>query len=316
MQIIFGGKVPRTKRDFKGNSLVTLLSDYTIVDIETTGLDPYFEEIIEIAAIRIRNNKVTETFQSFIKPEDEIDEFITELTGITNDMVKDAPEIESVLPRFLDFLADDVIVGHNIHFDVNFIYDFSMKILDSPVSNDVVDTLRLSRRLFTHLGNHRLNTLAEHFDLASPNHRALADCLTAFELYKIISNHVLTQDLNLNDLFNRSSKGKYQLKADSITTENTEFDEEHPLYSKVCVFTGTLEKMKRKDAMQHVVNLGGICGDNVTKKTNYLVLGNLDYAKSIKDGKSSKWKKAETLILSGQELEIVSENVFYDLLVN
>ena len=83
----------------------------------------------------------------------------------------------------------------------------------------------------------------------------------------------------------------------------------------MCVFTGTLEKMSRKDAMQLVVDFGGSVGDNVTKKTNYLILGNNDFCQSIKDGKSNKQKKAEDLILKGHDIEILSENVFYDLVL-
>lgn len=74
--------------------------------------------------------------------------------------------------------------------------------------------------------------------------------------------------------------------------------------------------MARKDAMQLVVDLGGSVGDNVTKKTNYLILGNNDFCASIKDGKSNKQKKAEELILKGSDLEILSENVFYDLVLD
>ena len=94
----------------------------------------------------------------------------------------------------------------------------------------------------------------------------------------------------------------------------TEFDETHPLYGKLCVFTGTLEKMQRKDAMQIVVDLGGQVGNSVTKKTNFLILGNNDYCPLIKDGKSSKQKKAETLKLAGNDIEIISEDVFYDMI--
>ena len=83
---------------------------------------------------------------------------------------------------------------------------------------------------------------------------------------------------------------------------------------KVCVFTGTLERMQRKDAMQLVVNLGGSCGDSVTAKTNFLILGNNDYCTTIKDGKSTKQKKAEALILKGNDLQIISETTFYDMI--
>ena len=72
--------------------------------------------------------------------------------------------------------------------------------------------------------------------------------------------------------------------------------------------------MVRKDAMQIVADLGGFCGDNVTSKTNFLILGNNDFCTSMKDGKSSKQKKAEKLMLEGKDLQIISENVFYDLI--
>ena len=104
------------------------------------------------------------------------------------------------------------------------------------------------------------------------------------------------------------------LSAKDIVTEKTDFDETHPLFGKTCVFTGTLEKMARKDAMQIVVDLGGLVGNSVTKKTNYLILGNNDYCSSIKGGKSSKQKKAESLKLAGNDIEIISENVFYDMI--
>ena len=81
----------------------------------------------------------------------------------------------------------------------------------------------------------------------------------------------------------------------------------------VC-FTGTLEKFPRKEALQIVTNLGGIPTDSVTRNTNILVLGNNDYCSSIKDGKSSKQKKAEELILKGHDIIIVSEKSFYDML--
>ena len=83
---------------------------------------------------------------------------------------------------------------------------------------------------------------------------------------------------------------------------------------KHCVFTGTLERMARKQAMQIVADLGGINENSVTKKTNYLILGNNDYCKTIKDGKSNKQKQAEAYKLQGQDIEIIPETVFYDML--
>ena len=121
-----------------------------------------------------------------------------------------------------------------------------------------------------------------------------------------------TQNPSLNDRLIILHHGG--VKAADITATSVNFDPEHPLYGKVCVFTGALERMTRKEAMQIVVDLGAICGDSVTEKTNYLILGNNDYCTTIKDGKSSKQKKAEKLKLKGNEIEIISENIFYDLI--
>ena len=98
-------------RELKGKSLIEIPNKYIAFDIETTGLDSMYDEIIEIGAIKIEDGKEIETFSTLIKPEYEIDEFITELTGITNEMVIDAPKINEVLPKFMDFINDSVILG-------------------------------------------------------------------------------------------------------------------------------------------------------------------------------------------------------------
>ena len=107
-------------RELKRKSLIEIPNKYIAFDIETTGLDSMYDEI---GAIKIENEKEIETFNSLIKPEYEIDEFITELTGITNEMLKNAPPIDEVLPKFMTFIKDSIILGHNANFDINFIYD-------------------------------------------------------------------------------------------------------------------------------------------------------------------------------------------------
>jgi DNA polymerase-3 subunit epsilon len=118
----------------------------------------------------------------------------------------------------------------------------------------------------------------------------------------------------LKSLWKTNSSKSQDLR--NITPELSNFDTDHLLHDKFCTFTGKLERMARKDAAQLVVNLGGKCLNGVTKQTNFLILGNFEYNATIKDGKSSKLKKAEKLILEGQDLRILSENVFYDLISN
>lgn len=296
-------------RPGKGRSLLAFPQDYTVIDIETTGLDPQWNEIIELSGLRVRGGEVCDTFSSFVKPEYEIDDFITQLTGITNEDVADAPVIDDILPRFLAFVGSDVIVGHNVHFDVNFIYDAAER-FGSVVSNDIVDTMRLSRHILPNLPHHRLADVAGALGVHQEGaHRALVDCETTHAVLRALQAAAGASGIDLSAI-SRSHGG---VKAADISAAPGMEQPDNPLYGKVCVFTGAL-RIPRKDAMQAVVNLGGICGDSVTAKTNYLILGNNDYCTSIEDGKSSKQKKAESLILKGNDLQILSESVFFDLI--
>ena len=307
-----------TERINKGNSLISFPPNFTVIDIETTGLSPLFDEIIELAAIRIRDGVSVDTFTSLVKPTFEIDEYIESLTGITNDMLSDAPSIGSILPRFREFVGDDILIGHNVNFDINFLYDNSNSISYKALTNDFVDTMRIFRKLHPEFAHHRLYDLSALYNLDySKAHRSLADCEVTLQGYLHLYKEILSKYADIQEFINsfkRKSKSHPGLKAANITATTTDIDEDNPLFGKVFVFTGALERMLRKDAMQIVVNHGGINGDSVTKKTNYLVLGNNDYCKSIKDGKSSKQKKAEKLKIEGQDIEIIPESVFYDMI--
>ena len=127
-------------------------------------------------------------------------------------------------------------------------------------------------------------------------------------------DYIQKNGIDIASLNCRKNNRKNNIKAAGITATVDHFDINNPLYGKRCVFTGTLQHMSRKDAMQAVVNIGGMCEDRITKKTNYLILGNNDYCKSIKDGKSNKQKQAEKYKLAGNDIEIISEDVFYEML--
>ena len=299
-----------TKRTHKGKSLLLFPEDYTVVDIETTGFDPMFDEIIEVAGIKYRGRNEVGRFQSLVKPDDGIPDYITALTGITNEMVADAPGIEDVLPRFLEFIGEDIVVGHNVHFDVNFLYDYAEDFELKPFSNDLVDTLRLSRRLYPELQSHKLSALAAHFGVElDGEHRALADCVTTQKCLSAMDAYAAQ-----NGGIPESAEDLYRKLSKTIVAETSDFNPDSLIYGRTFAFTGKLERMTRKEAMQAVVNAGGHCTDGVVAETNYLVLGNNDYCKAIKDGKSAKQKKAEKMKLNGADIESISESVFCDML--
>ena len=305
---------PRRTRPHKGRSILTAPDTYTVIDIETTGLDSRYCEIIEMSALRYVSGNLSDAFSTLVKPAEPIDEFITELTGITNDMVSDAPPISTAIKQFYDFIGSDILVGYNVNFDINFIYDVLQETYGVDFTNDFIDVMRLAKILLPDLKNHKLVTVADHYKAVSPAHRSYADCETCNAVYRDLLSDISAQYGDFEAF--KTSRPSRQLHAKDITATTDNFDTIHPLYGKRCVFTGTLEKMQRKDAMQLVVNLGGKCGDNVTAKTNYLILGNNDFCSLIKDGKSNKQKKAEALILKGKDIQILSENVFYDMVLD
>ena len=140
------------KRIYKGHSLVKDIDNYTVVDIETTSLDSYKGEILEISAIKVRNKKEVGYFSELIKINNEVGYFTTRLTGITNKMVEqEGKDLIYVLQEFQKFLGKDIIIGHNVNFDIDFIYDSMENNLNEYLSNDYIDTLRISRKVLPNL---------------------------------------------------------------------------------------------------------------------------------------------------------------------
>lgn len=167
------------------------LDSYVVVDVETTGLNPIRNDIIEFGAVKVINNEITEVFSELVKPKDTLRADITRLTGITEDMLAFAPSINRILPKFLEFIGDSVIIGHNIDFDTDFI-SIACQRFKLPFNNSVVDTLEMSNMAFPNLPNHKLSTLCQHCGIENKDaHRALSDCLAEKELFEILQQRTL-----------------------------------------------------------------------------------------------------------------------------
>lgn len=296
-------------RELKGKSLLELPKDYCVLDIETTGLDATYDDAIEVAIVKVRSNVIVDEFQTYIKTSERIPHFITELTGITQEDVDNAPEADYVGNNVKDFIGDDIIIVHNASFDINFSYDEMIENAVEPIENDFVDTLRLSRLAFPELKNHKLKTLVKELKINTGKlHRAMNDVYATFEIYKQIYENF---DL---DQFLLDRKNKRKFSVNDIHVTETKINDY--ISNNVFVFTGKLEHYTRKEAMQEIVNCGGELTTGVTKKTDYLVMGTYDYYSGIVNGKSSKHKKAELYKSQGQDIQIIPETVFYDMLQN
>ena len=367
-------------------SYIPKLKDYTVFDLETTGFSKNCE-IIEIAAIKVRNDEIVDTFESFVKPTIEIPYHITKLTGITNVMVQDAPGIDVVLNDFLQFIENDVLIGHNIdNFDMPILLDKAINCYGLIIENNTVDTLTLARQCLN-LVHNRLSDICEYYNVSNNDaHRALSDVMATFECFKHMKNGDVPQEHTTEK---KKEKPKYiahftdETKAlqtlqglllgvtcDGVLTEsevmavkqwlddnmalagNYPFDVVYseiekaledgvlepdelkslldtfikltnPVKSyssnccgvdisgiKICL-TGEFKHGTRYDVSNLLISLGAEMCDNVTKKVNILIVGDIG-SESWKCGNyGGKIKKAVEMQEKGINIKIITESEFY-----
>ncbi len=166
-------------------SLKMYPESYVVLDIETTGLSAQKDSIIELSALRVDDNKVVDEFSELVNPECYVSPYISYLTGITFKMMSEAPKLPDVLGRFVDFVADDIVVGHNITFDISFINRNKQLCFDTGFDNDYIDTLKLSRMFLPKLKSHKLGIIAQHLNFDTDGmHRGLKDCIVTNMCYQ------------------------------------------------------------------------------------------------------------------------------------
>ena len=161
-----------------GRKLNKYISDYVVFDLETTGTSCQSDEVIEISAVKVKNGEVVEEYSTLVNPGMPIPFWATDVNGITDEMVADAPTFDEALNGFLEFAGDMILVGHNIHtFDMKFVCRDAMKYFGRTIGNDYIDTLPLARMYLPELDHHTLSDLAYHYGIDSDGaHRALYDC--------------------------------------------------------------------------------------------------------------------------------------------
>lgn len=170
----------------KGTLINKYTPDYVIFDLETTGISPNYDEVIEISALKVKGGEVVDEFNTLVNPGRKIPFGATKVNGITNAMVAEAPAFSHVLAEFLDFAEGLVLVGHNIaRFDMKFIWRDAEQYFGEIPQNNYVDTLQVARKHLPKMDHHRLVDLAEHYGISSEGaHRALNDCYMNQKVYE------------------------------------------------------------------------------------------------------------------------------------
>ncbi len=203
--------------------------DYVVVDVETTGLSHRAHSLIEIAALRCRGTEIVDSFSTLVNPGRAIPSFIRGFTGITDEMVRHAPDPATAIADFLRFAGDDLLVGHNVRFDLNFLDAAAERHLNTAIANESLDTIALGTRLVPGLRRPSLDRLAALLGLAAPmRHRALADAeLTARLLWRLFelaeAEGIATYERLRADLAGRGGEARSR-RAAGKRTERSKLD--------------------------------------------------------------------------------------------
>ena len=181
------------------NSLIQEV-EFSVLDFETTGTSGAKNRAIEIGIVKVKDYKILDSFQTFINPGCSVPYYITNLTGITNEDVHDAPFFEDITSQIVDFIGDSILVAHNMPFDYSFLKNEFLRADLIVPQNQTMCTLKLARKLYPELKSKSLGNLVKHFGIKHKNvHRALGDAMvTAKLLIKMITQ--LAEDQNITKI--------------------------------------------------------------------------------------------------------------------
>lgn len=305
--------------------------NYFVIDFETANSNR--NSACALGIVEILNNNIINEWEYLIDPEDDFDGFNIFIHGITPAMVLGKPKFPEVWESVNKLIDGKMVIAHNASFDISVLrWTLEKYNLDFPTFTYSCTRI-LSKKTWPNLVNYKLDTVANHLGIEFKHHQACEDAKASakilMNIFKIANTNdfeVLHNDLKVKigtiypggykpaEVKSSSYSVKNYIKPKDFVPASDVFDEGHEFYNKGIVFTGTLTSMPRKDAAQYAVNKGSLYFDTVNKKTNYLVIGVQDYSKFVDGKKSSKLKRAEELIANGQDLEIIGEDEFLNLL--
>ena len=307
------------------------MKDFITIDFEVANRYEYSP--CSIAIYEFKNNQINKLLSTLINPgEVFFDPMLVSLHDITEEMVHNAPGIEQVMNEICNIISNKFIFAHNAGYDISKLLTGCNLYNISVPYFEYADSLMVAKRTWTKLVNYKLDTISEFLNLKLQHHNADSDAIACG---KIILKAIEEQQVNdINELLDKI-KYKRGYHDKSLTHAYSKSLSPHsgtkisdyekikklvintnvftPLSGKYFVFTGALN-MKRAEAMKIVEDNGGIPEGNVTQNTNYLVVGRDDYGNFKEGNKSNKMLKAEKLIQKGQDLEIITEDDFLDMI--
>lgn len=302
-------EIPKPSRQYKWKSgdfkKAADTKDYCVLDVETTGLDYYDDRIIEIAIVRTYQDRIVDVFDTFVNPGIAVPERITALTGISNSDIEPAPSYSEIAPKIYDLLNNTTVIGHNVTFDLNFIQQlFTLLPSDIDISMDYIDTWDYARRVVDGLPNYKLQSLLAFFNIDPGDaHRAIDDAKATQKLFVALKNY--QQNKRETEL-----QAKREAKAEAEAARHEKYGNSPLLDISFC-FTGEFS-VERAELFDMVKSVGALPREKVSKKTNYLVVGDIsdlpDWAIQRKKG------EAEEIQANGGSIQIIDEADFFKMI--
>lgn len=279
-----------------------LMPNYAVIDTETTGLDPKKDKIIQLSAVIYRNHSEYEARTWLINPGMHIPEEASSINGIYDKDVEGKPRFDDVVDEFLDLIRGYTLLGYNISFDRSIISNE----MGESLTNDTFDVYWFAKTSLS-ARNYKLTTVAEKLGISTAGaHNALYDCFMTHKVfeallkeYENIGHYPDVSTFSWNKYIRNFSKDEFKIPDNP--------NEANPFYKKRFVFTGTLP-IRRKAALQRIINLGAEFNNTVVKRSDFLVIGDMPEP-------SKKMENANKLIAEGSPLRIISGNDFMDMLI-
>lgn len=232
-----------------------MTDSYVCIDLETTGLDPKRDKIIEIGAVKVEQNTIVEEWETFVNPARKLEERIVELTGIYDGQLADAPQIEEVLPKLLTFIGENILLGHSILFDYSFVKKAAVN-ERITFEKQGIDTLKIARKYLSGLESRSLGYLCQYYGIDHCAHRALADARATVSLYQKLAECFFEKEEEEGDksLF-RPKPLRYQAKRDTPIT----IPQKEQLYKLVdrhkLIIDYEIDKLTRSEASRRIDQL-------------------------------------------------------------
>ncbi len=193
---------------------IGMINTYVSIDLETTGLNPKEDRIIEIGAVKVVDGKMKDTFSTFVNPGRKLEKRIIELTGIRDEQLTDAPYMEEVFPKLEEFLEDFPLLGHSILFDFSFLKKAAVN-GNRTFEKEAIDTLKIARKHLAQLEHKNLDYLCEYYGIPHQAHRALQDAEATSELYHKLAEAFYSEE---DELFH-PAKQVFAVKKDTPATK-------------------------------------------------------------------------------------------------